>query len=249
MGAKLNFGALMFEISRHPYEYIMFSDQDDVWSNNKVENSLASIQMEYANCKENTPLLIHTDFQYADVSLNPLNVRSNVAIKLSTVHNKLALIANDNYIFGCTMIINKALLLRSIPVSVDADNHDYWIALHAAAFGRITYLDQKTMVYRQHHNNVSGGVKYSSFRNRLARLTDFSSYIIGKNKRREQFRAFFNKEVDCISIDQKLVLKRYLYYSDKGGFRAVIFMISHGFKLRGPLQTLMYYMSLLLDVK
>jgi hypothetical protein len=50
--------------------------------------------------------------------------------------------------------------------------HDWWLALVASAFGRIGWLPQATVLYRQHSANVLGarglGLRY--WRERLARL-------------------------------------------------------------------------------
>lgn len=248
LGARLNFGALMLEVAtHHDYNYIMFSDQDDVWNIDKVELSLSGIKQLTIDKGGQLPLLLHTDFQYTDEKLKPFSVNENVAAKLSLASNKLALIANDNYIFGCTMIMNQRLLKLSTPVPAEAENHDFWIALHAAAFGHIAYINKKTMSYRQHGNNVSGGLEYSSFSNRIKRVLNFDTYIKDKKKRTEQFRAFFFRQKSQFTIEQQGILKKYLYHSGKGGIRAVIFMINNGFKLRGPLQSLVYYISLILD--
>ena len=58
--------------------------------------------------------------------------------------------------------------------------HDHWLALAAAAFGRIGFLDRPTLYYRQHGNNVFGASQYSvsSFWRRLRQ---------GRRKIRERF--------------------------------------------------------------
>ena len=40
--------------------------------------------------------------------------------------------------------------------------HDWWLAIVAAAFGRIFYLNQATVKYRQHTANAIGAKKYSA---------------------------------------------------------------------------------------
>lgn len=44
--------------------------------------------------------------------------------------------------------------------------HDWWIALVAAAFGKVVYLDRSTILYRQHQGNVIGSNKKTTLFNK-----------------------------------------------------------------------------------
>lgn len=246
LGACLNFGELMKVAFDFGYEYVMFSDQDDVWEKDKIEKTFQMIT-KYEQEKK-APILVHTDFCYADENLNPIKYDNRITFaRLSKKINKINILANYNYIFGCTMLFNRALLSLCLPVHKNAQNHDYWIALHAAAFGDISYLNNKTMLYRQHGNNVSGGVQYSSWRNRFLRLINFDIYKKNKYSCLIQFKAFFKERLNCFNEEQKELYKNYLKYSEKGGWRAVLFMILNGFKSKGFLQTFIYYLTVFLD--
>jgi len=249
LGAQLNFGALMQAVSTIDFDYCMFSDQDDVWDEDKVLKSLNAIIMNSTNDNYTGPALLHTDFQYVDKELNTLERPINPAVKLKDIRKKIALIANDSYLFGCTMILNKSLLELAIPVLPEAENHDFWVSLHAAAFGRIYYLNEQTMLYRQHGNNVTGGLEYSSWKNRLKRIFNFEEYIFHKRRRSRQFEAFVNKERAAFDTETITILDKYLTQLNKGGPGAVIFMIGNGFKLRGFYQSCIYYVSVLIDRK
>ena len=48
--------------------------------------------------------------------------------------------------------------------------HDWWMALIAAAFGKIVFLPEATMDYRQHGRNEVGAKNVRSFRYLLSRL-------------------------------------------------------------------------------
>ena len=58
--------------------------------------------------------------------------------------------------------------------------HDHWLTLVAAAMGRIGFLDEATVRYRQHGGNVYGAANYSvpAFLRKLA---------LGRDKLRERF--------------------------------------------------------------
>jgi glycosyltransferase involved in cell wall biosynthesis len=247
-GAALNFGFLMQEVNRlYNYKYVMFCDQDDIWNTNKVQLSLSAIiKLEEGSSPKN-PILVHTDFQYVDRELQPLVTNVNVARKLSKLEHKIKVIANDNYIFGCTIIINQSLLKLSLPVPQTAENHDYWIALHAATFGTISYLDTKTMNYRQHEKNVTGGIAYSTFSSRIKRVFKMRIYIFQKNRRLLQFETFFIKVNKSLPPKSKKLFQDYLLLSLKGGFISMFLIMIKGFKMRGIGQTIFYYLSLFLD--
>jgi hypothetical protein len=61
---------------------------------------------------------------------------------------------------GCTMLINRALADKCGTIPPGAIMHDHWISLTAAAFGKIIYLDEPTILYRQHMRNVFGASQY-----------------------------------------------------------------------------------------
>ena len=67
LGAKLNFSELM-KYSKS--NYCMFADQDDVWLNTKIEDTMNKmIEAENIHGKE-TPILVHTDLKVVDGNLN-----------------------------------------------------------------------------------------------------------------------------------------------------------------------------------
>jgi rhamnosyltransferase len=249
LGSCMNFGELVSHIISLDYQYIMFADQDDVWNSDKIEKSLFNIKKVEDAKGDNFPILLHTDFQYVDENLNNIRTKDNVARKLSRYKNKIRLIANDNYIFGCTVIVNKALLTLCHPVHESAQNYDYWMALHGAVFGTIIYIDEKTMLYRQHTKNITGGLKYSYWKNRLRRLANFEAYINLKHNALIQFQAFVEEKKTIFPAEELILFKKYIKYSKRGGILSILFMIKNNFKLRGFPQTFIYYISLLIDRK
>jgi len=64
-------------------------------------------------------------------------------------------------VVGCTMLINRQLLELASPIAKGAYMHDWWMGLVASVFGRIVYLDDSSICYRQHENNCLGAKKDS----------------------------------------------------------------------------------------
>jgi hypothetical protein len=60
-----------------------------------------------------------------------------------------------NSVTGCASLVNVALLRCALPMPRVA-MHDWWLAQCAAAFGEVLFLDEPTVLYRQHGRNVVG---------------------------------------------------------------------------------------------
>jgi hypothetical protein len=60
----------------------------------------------------------------------------------------------QNFIPGNTMLLNAALREKVGDIPDGAIMHDYWVALVAASFGRIAFVDEPLVLYRQHGGNV-----------------------------------------------------------------------------------------------
>ena len=107
------------------------------------------------------PLLVHCDMRVVDGTgreIAPSYVRYQ---KMSPARRQLRQLLVQNNVTGGAMLMNHALvrLLVAHPVPEHAVMHDHWIALVAAAFGRIAYLDRALYDYRQHGDNVLGAKK------------------------------------------------------------------------------------------
>ena len=158
LGATLNFEKLML---RSKADYIMFCDQDDVWLEDKVEVTIDElINLELKRGK-NTPIVVYTDQQIVDESLH--NIENIARHYNSTLFGILC----QNHVYGCTMAINKILKENVLPFPKYVVGHDYWLALNAAALGEVHFIDYKSMLYRQHSGNVTGGMNNYSLWNKL----------------------------------------------------------------------------------
>lgn len=156
LGIIGNFSTLL-EQSSAPY--VMFSDADDVWLEDKISITLKAMQeAETGDC----PILVYTDLAVVDRYLQPLHASFWKMINRNaggTISFANALV--ENKVTGCTMMINRRLAELAAPIPLEVPMHDAWISLIAAAFGRIVPVSKATILYRQHGNNDSGAQKYS----------------------------------------------------------------------------------------
>lgn len=160
-GAAGNFMQLLRNASG---EYIMFSDQDDVWHSDKVERTLKTMQQLEKTYGSNKPLLVYTDLCVVDADLKPISDSFVDYMKLppKIVLSRLLL---QNSVTGCTIMMNRALceLLKRVDSPEKILMHDHFSALTAAALGHTAFLPEATISYRQHGDNAVGAANARSF--------------------------------------------------------------------------------------
>lgn len=151
--------SLNYLLTAEPHgDYIMFSDQDDIWYNYKVERSLNEIKR-LEQIYSAIPLAVCTDSQCVDSRLEvtaPSFFKSqkfpdNI---LGNIHKMLAL----NIVQGCTLITNNLAKEKYYPIPSFLNVHDMWIAVIIAFYGEIFYYKNATMSYRQHEQNILGEI-------------------------------------------------------------------------------------------
>lgn len=153
LGVKKNFGELMRHASS---DYIMFCDQDDVWSPHKIPVSLRRMRETESSVGRETPVLIHTDMQVVDADLQEISPSFWKDLQLDPGKNSFRYLIVQNNINGCTMLINRALCSKALPLPEEATMHDWWVAIVAAAFGTIEFINTPLVQYRQHADNSIG---------------------------------------------------------------------------------------------
>ena len=144
-------------------ELVMFCDHDDVWLPHKVSHTLRKYREMEAACGPRTPIMVFTDSFVADRKLKMI-ARSMLRYqRLDATRLTLARLISQNVPSGNTLLVNRALIDLAVPIPPEAVMHDHWFALVAAGLGRIGFLDEPTLCYRQHEGNVYGAFRYSVF--------------------------------------------------------------------------------------
>jgi len=153
LGASLNFGRLLEYTDT---EYIMFSDQDDIWLPNKIELTL-NVMKATEQLYPDKPVLVHTDLKVIDADSNTISDSMWSYQKLSPqIGNNLNKITAQNVVTGCAMMINRKAKAVAIPIPREAIMHDWWIAIKVAKHGKIAYVSTPSILYRQHPGNEIG---------------------------------------------------------------------------------------------
>ncbi|HAB60893.1 MAG TPA: glycosyltransferase family 2 protein, partial [Lachnospiraceae bacterium] len=197
-------------------EYTMFSDQDDYWNKDKVERTLEKMKEMENKYGKDTPLVVFTDAIVVDSTLNLIHFSFHRSNHLNTKRVDLAHLLMENKLIGCTMMMNKALKNKIIAIPKNARVHDWWVALVAAAFGKIGYLEDSTILYRQHEDNVIGNQEYGSYiKKRLASLQSQREVIYSNMKQAEEFLEIYNM---LLTKEQKSLIGRFANLNKRNWF-------------------------------
>ena len=137
-------------------EYVVLSDQDDIWLDDRLEKLVYKIQE--IEGMDNKPKMVFTDLELVDSEAKTIAMsfyKSNGLKAQENIkgHNLLW----HSTVYGCTTIMNRKLLDQSLPIPDYAQMHDQWLALNAKQENGLYYFDYKSLKYRQHANNVVGG--------------------------------------------------------------------------------------------
>ena len=113
----------------------------------------------------------------------------------------------QNVVTGCTMMMNKKLRDMTIQYH-NVENiimHDWWAGIIAANFGKVGFLDEPTILYRQHGNNSVGALDSKSFSFIANKLKDFKGNKIAIENTQKQAGEFVGTfDLDKDSVPWKL---------------------------------------------
>jgi glycosyltransferase involved in cell wall biosynthesis len=157
LGVIENFGELFWHAHREGAARVFLCDQDDVWHPTKITRTLAVMTRLEAEHGSEAPLLVHSDLEVVDESLHPLGPSFLRYQGLAHQDSApLTVLLVQNFVTGCAMAVNRALLDLALPIPDGCIMHDWWLALCAAARGRIGFIPDALIRYRQHGRNQLG---------------------------------------------------------------------------------------------
>ncbi len=220
---KINLGIVKsFEISLKNCkgEYIVLSDQDDIFLPKKIE-------ILFDNIKDS--LLIHSDSIIIDQEKNILFDSHFDSFKSKNKTYFMDYIIGNN-VTGNSVLIKKDLVRYAIPFPKYIRIHDHYLAICASYHGKIEFIPDKLQYYRQHSNNSIGIRKnnYDTFITNTKK--DIRSYIefikFNKfNKFNEELYIHLTLKIGIIRgiRKNKVPLKKVL--STKGSFKLLFVYI------------------------
>ncbi len=242
-GSLYNFSTLLSAVT--DAEYIMFCDQDDEWKKNKIEITFSKMQELEREHGVNCPIFVFTDFQYVDENMNTIESKKNFEINRIKNFGFAQLLA-QNPVYGCTTMLNRALADKVGTIPAEADFHDHWIALIASAFGKLFYLKEKTVLYRQHGKNVSGNWDNDSLKKRIKRIVVNKKNFAEAQAKYKMLLTFKKKYEGSLNEISKKVLSDFLCFYTKKNMLCMLRTIRNGVRSQTLAQSLLLYTTLFL---
>lgn len=193
LGYIKNFEFLIKQVRSN---YFMLSDQDDVWLPEKVEKSIKKLKEENAD-------LVFGDLEVVDQSLHTIYPSFGDFMKLNRKIRKCKNSYEMNYLYncvtGCTLLAKSRTIQDFMPIPANSKYvvHDHWIALMTSLHGKLAYIPEKLIKYRQHGDNQIGTEKISHKLNKLEQVRElfidvklgvFSTYVSQNNKFSEKLQ-------------------------------------------------------------
>ena len=208
LGYIRNFEYLLKQVKNDLY---MLSDQDDVWLPEKIEKSLETL-------KKNNADMVFGDLEVVDENLNTIYpsfgdfMLLNRKIKQQINSYKLNYLYNC--VTGCTILSKKKFLKDILPLPYKSKYvvHDHWMALMVSFNGKMTYMPEKYIKYRQHGDNQIGTDKISHGFTKLddvrklfidVKLGVFGTYVENNDRFPEIIQQLNNKALNYYKMLEK----------------------------------------------
>ena len=133
----------------------------------------------------------------------------------------------ENKCIGCTVMMSGAIrgYLQELPDEIRV--HDWWLALICSNFGKISYIDETTLHYRQHSGNMIGGSGFSDYVK--TRLSDLRGQRQAIRQTFLQGKAFYRVFGDRLSGEKRQIAQRFARMAEEGAVRRRADMIRFGF--------------------
>ncbi len=216
LGFVRNFEELM---ANSLEDFIMFSDQDDYWIENRIEKYIEIItNLSSEDMKK--PLLIHSNSFICD---KELNIKKEKFISNCAEDKEFDIVFFNYIVQGSTALVNRKLVNLALPFSSKVTLHDRYLHLLAEFLGKRIFLNQSLMKYRQHDNNKIGA-NYSIVKKILKK-----KYF--NNEDRELILEIRNKYIENINKEKIMKIDDYLEVTDISKPKLSRFYKSFNFKM------------------
>ena len=169
-----------FVLTKSTSNYVAFSDHDDIWYSNKIEEELKTL-------KEKNVDLVYCDAKQIDENgknLHDSYLRYKHMPILNEKNNKKILPFARHIAIGCSQLFTKRVKELMIPFTKNTMAHDWHSLYIASRLNGIYCIDKPLLGYRLHGNNAFGG---RSFKQNLQiwkkeNGNNFKSYLNYRHK-------------------------------------------------------------------
>lgn len=238
LGVVENFNRLL-QCADGPY--VILSDQDDVWVSNKISRLLEFAKLVSGSTITDKPLLVFSDLRVVDQNLKVLDSSyMKMQGRSDSLDCSFPNLITQNVTPGCSMMVNRALMDVAMPVPPEAEMHDWWLIQVAAQFGKVCYLPEALVDYRQHDANVMG-----AFKTNVISAVFSKGFVSGYRMRmdggRRQAIAFNVRYGASLSIRDRMALQCYGNLGGMSFIKRRLTAMRSGLRKDGFLRTLVFY--------
>ncbi|MGB0798421.1 MAG: glycosyltransferase [Planktomarina sp.] len=234
-GFAANFLQLLGQ-TPHECDAVAFSDQDDVWSPQKLSRATAALTRHHT-----TPALYCSHKVICDANLQN---RHCPPIPKRPLSFENALV--QNVASGNTIVLNRAaidVLRPLIPLIQSVPFHDWWVYQMMTGMGHPVIFDRNHgLLYRQHANNKIGAGR--GLANRMTRM-----YNVLRGHHRDAYHAQLGAVYACrgaLSVPHQRILAQFMTH--ERGWRRARIARSLGLYRQSKLGTASLYTALALGV-
>lgn len=216
LGVIKNIEFLLKKVTNNLY---MLSDQDDVWLPQKIEKSVETLKKENAD-------LVFGDLEVVDKNLKTMYPSFGDYMLLNKKIKKYINSYRVNYLYncvtGCTVLSKKEFIEKILPIPTDSKYliHDHWIGLILALNGKLAYMPEKYIKYRQHGDNQVGTEKISHGFKKLEQVRNlfinvklgvFGTYVKNNNRFPEDLQ---KQNINALNYFKMLEKKKNFNFKD-----------------------------------
>ena len=179
-------------------EFIMFSDQDDIWVENKLDIYLKMIEK-----IKNKGFMIHSDAILFDK--NKSNILKDTFISKKAINRGLENVFFNYFVQGATILISKEIKNFILPFPKEVYLHDRYIHLISELFFERIFVNKALIYYRQHGDNQIGA------KNTIRELLSKRYF---DERDRQLIKVIYNKYGSLLTEDKKKLIEEYFKITD-----------------------------------
>ena len=179
-------------------EFIMFSDQDDIWVENKLDMYLKMIEK-----IKNKGFMIHSDAILFDK--NKSNILKDTFISKKAINKGLENVFFNYFVQGATILISKEIKNFILPFPKEVYLHDRYIHLISELFFERIFVNKALIYYRQHGDNQIGA------KNTIRELLSKRYF---DERDRQLIKVIYNKYGSLLTEDKRKLIEEYFKITD-----------------------------------
>ena len=210
----------MLQYSDAPY--CMFCDQDDIWLPSKVQTMYEAIRMLQQDC----PQVVYAN-AYVWCPQQGIISHQTTLTYPTTLRQMLFL---NTGIQGASAIFNRAMC-KCLRTPLDSyAMHDHALLLAGICLGKVQYIHQPLMYYRQHAHNATGHTAGSIWK-KISHMWSNRHIPLVSQLHMEGVRAFFTCFHQALSAEDKQLIEVFLQMPHQSFVTRLANIIRYQFQL------------------